>query len=71
MLQIGAMDTDNNNLFNPEKSISTNDFIAGICTIWNLETADFAKYMNSGTLNRETMAGIVYDAYSLKIRQKR
>lgn len=66
MLQIGAMDTDNNNLFNPEKSISTNDFIAGICTIWNLETADFAKYMNSGTLNRETMAGIVYDAYSLK-----
>ena len=44
MLQIGAMDTDNNNnLFNPEKSISTNDFIAGICTIWNLETADFCK----------------------------
>lgn len=66
MLQIGAMDTDNNNLFNPENSISTNDFIAGICTIWNLETADFAKYMNSGNLNRETMAGIVYDAYSLK-----
>lgn len=66
MLQIGAMDTDSNSLFNPETAIKTNDFIAGICTIWNLEIADFAKYMNSGTLNRETMAGIVYDAYSLK-----
>lgn len=66
VLELGVMSTDSSGLFNPDTMIKTNEFIEALCSIWNLETDSFSQYFTSGNLNRETMAGIVYDAYELK-----
>lgn len=66
MLQLGVMFKNAAGEFEPKSNIKTNDFIAALCSIWDLDTADFAKFYSSGDLNRETMAAIILDAYELK-----
>lgn len=66
VLQLGIMDTDENDMFNPTDNMKTNDFIAALCAIWKLDTAEFSEFYNSGDLTREVMAAIILDAYELK-----
>lgn len=66
MLQLGIMSKNSNGEFEPNKNIKTNDFIAALCAIWNLDTAKFSKFYNSGDLTREVMAAIILDAYEMR-----
>lgn len=66
MLQLGVMFVDDNSLFHPTDSMKTNDFIAALCAIWNLDTNEFAEFYSSGNLTREVMAAIILDAYELR-----
>lgn len=65
-LQLGIMDTDENDMFNPTDNMKTNDFIAALCAIWRLDAAEFSEFYGSGDLTREVMAAIILDAYELK-----
>lgn len=66
VLQLGIMDTDENDMFNPTDNMKTNDFIAALCAIWRLDAAEFSEFYGSGDLTREVMAAIILDAYELK-----
>ena len=66
LLELGVMSKDNNNNFNPSESITTNDFISGLASVWALDVNDFSSYYSNTTLTREEMAAIVLSAYKIR-----
>ena len=69
LLQLGVLFLDDQGKFYPKNEMKTNEFISALCALWNLKLDDFTSYYQSGSLTREVMAGIVYDAYLLKFGQ--
>lgn len=69
MVQIGAMKKDEDGKFNPKNSISIEEYLEGLKTIYGEDIFEGNTY-GCGELTREVMAKINLDAYNSKFDEK-
>lgn len=69
MLQLGILQKDEDDNFNPHKDITIFEYISSICKLMNLDKAIFRDYKDE-ILTREIMGAILYDAYQNKFENK-
>lgn len=65
MIQLGAMEKDENGNFNPLDDIYVDEFITSLSKVMDFDEKEIKGYKNE-RLTREVMAAILYDAYTLK-----
>lgn len=68
MLELDIMQKDENGNFNPNSSISVNEYITAISKLYGLNKNIFSY--SDGSLTREVMAAINLDAYNAKFTEK-
>lgn len=69
LVKLGYMKQDSEGNFNPDDTMTTDDFIKTVGEIWNIDVAEIResyKDNSDSALTREVMAAILYDAYMLR-----
>lgn len=69
MLQLGVMDKESDNCFNPKGEITVDEYVDSLEKLYGSDYVDATKYENA-VLTREVMAQINLDAYNAKFSEK-
>lgn len=64
IIQLGVMSKDRHGNFNPESTVTVNEFVESLSKVTGVKKKEFSEYKN-GVMTREIMASILNDAYGM------